>query len=332
MLAENNINQAGPLIFIGEDEVRKRVSMREAIALMKEAFIALSSGEAIAPIRSQFDFCKPDGTALSMPGYLPHKHRYGIKIVMVRPENKTLNLPIIQGLMLVYDTSNGQLIGTVDAGALTALRTGAASGLATDLLARPDARIAAIFGAGIQGGTQLEAILAVRPIERVYIFDVDQVRCEAFCKEMVQAHGVDVLPATDPADLLHADVICTATTSSTPVFSHSMLKPGAHINGIGSFKPSMVEVPHDTVCAAKVIVDEREAALEEAGDLIVPIEKSLFKPEDIHAEIGEVAAGTATGRQTDQEITFFKSVGSAVQDIYVADYLLSNLNFNKEGA
>jgi ornithine cyclodeaminase len=209
---------------------------------------------------------------------------------------------------------------------LTALRTGAASGAATDLLARPDARVAAIFGAGAQARTQLEAICTVRPIEKVWVYDTVPEAALAYVEEM-KGHGrpvpTDVMVAASPAQAVgEADVICTATTSTTPVFDDAHLKPGVHINGIGSYTPEMQEVPAETVARARVVVDSRSASLAEAGDLIVPLAEGLITKAGIHGEIGEVAAGRISGRGSDQEITFFKSVGVAVQDVAVADLIL----------
>jgi ornithine cyclodeaminase len=208
---------------------------------------------------------------------------------------------------------------------LTALRTGAASGVATDLLARPDARVAAIFGAGAQARTQLEAICTVRSIEQVWVYDIDVAAARAYAAQMARRGApipADIAVADSPAQAVRgADVICTATTSSTPVFADADLKPGVHVNGVGSYTPAMQEIPAETVTRARVVVDSRQACLAEAGDLIIPLRQGLITESDIHSEIGEVAAGRIAGREA-SEVTFFKSVGNAVQDVAVAELIL----------
>jgi ornithine cyclodeaminase/alanine dehydrogenase-like protein (mu-crystallin family) len=233
-----------------------------------------------------------------------------------------VGLPLIHALVLLNDARTGRSIAVLDGEGLTAIRTAAAAGLATELLARREAEVAAIFGAGVQGRMQLEALCAVRPIAQAYVFDPDSQRAAAFCREMSEKLSLAVIAADSPAQLLNADVICTATTSSTPVFAHKDIRPGAHINAIGAYKPGEREIPEATVRAAKVVVDQREACLSEAGDIVIPIQQGLITPEHIHAEIGEIAAGRKTGRCSDTEITLFKSVGNAIQDAAVASQAL----------
>jgi ornithine cyclodeaminase/alanine dehydrogenase-like protein (mu-crystallin family) len=216
------------------------------------------------------------------------------------------------------DAANGTPLAVLDASYLTAVRTGAASGVATDVLAREDARVAAVFGAGVQGRTQLEAVAAVRSLRKAFIFDIDARAAADFAVEMGGRLGLDIEPAASPKALRDADIVCTATTSATPVFSDADLKPGAHINAIGSYKPHVREVPGETVRRAAVFVDERRSSLEEAGDLIIPLRQGLFGEDHIRAEIGEVLAGLKPGRTSEDEITLFKSVGNAVLDLAVA--------------
>jgi ornithine cyclodeaminase len=198
--------------------------------------------------------------------------------------------------------------------------------VATDLLSRTDSRVVAIFGAGAQARTQLEAVCTVRSIRKVWVYDTAPERAAAYVEEM-KARGdpipADISVAGSPATALSdADVICTATTSSAPVFDDADLKPGAHINGIGAYTPEMQEVPAKTVARARVVVDSRSASLEEAGDLIIPLNEGIIGRGDIHGEIGQVATGQIPGRVTDGEVTFFKSVGLAIQDVAVAELIL----------
>jgi len=206
---------------------------------------------------------------------------------------------------------------------LTALRTGAASGAATDLLARQDVHTAAIFGAGAQGRTQLEAVCAVRPIEAAWVYDVAPERAAVYAGEMSQRLSLPVRAAETPAGAVRqADVICTATTSSSPVFEDADVRPGTHINGVGAYTPQMQEIPVETVLRAKVVIDHRQASLAEAGDLLIPLRQGLMTEGHIYAELGEIAAGRKPGRASPEEITLFKSVGVAVQDVAAAGAVL----------
>ncbi len=295
--------------------------MDKAITLMREAFVDLAAGRAEVPVRTAVQLAGGAGTALVMPAYLPARERLGLKLVTVHPGNPDLGLPATRGLLLVADATDGRPLALMDAERLTAVRTGAASALATDLLARDDATVAAVFGAGAQAKTQLEGISSVRPIARALVFGRSQENAARYAAEMTERLGLPVVMAVSPEQLREADIVCTATTSSEPVFSSADLKPGVHINGVGSFRPDMAEVPAEGVRAAKVVVDHRPSCLTEAGDLIQPIEAGLIDEGHIWAELGEIAAGDRPARESSDETTFFKSVGNAIQDVAVASYV-----------
>jgi alanine dehydrogenase len=307
-------------------DVRQAATMAEAIQAVKEAYVQLSAGQAVVPLRTPVPVQKRDGVTLFMPAYLAASDALGAKIVSVFSGNPARGLPLIHAVVLVLDAETGCPVAVMDGTYLTALRTGAASGVATDLLARPDARVAAIFGAGAQARTQLEAVCTVRPIDKAWVYDAVPERAAAYVEEMKrrgQPIPSAIAVAGSPSQAVReADVVCTATTSTTPVFDDADLKPGVHINGIGAYTPEMQEVPAETVARARVVVDSRSASLAEAGDLIIPLQKGLIREADIHGEIGEVAAGQIPGRQSDDEVTFFKSVGVAVQDVAVAILIL----------
>jgi alanine dehydrogenase len=308
------------------NDVAQAVTMAEAIRAVKKAFIQLSSGKAEVPLRTNISVKKVKGTTLIMPAYLTESGDLGAKIVSVFPGNKKRRLPTIHAVVIVIDEMTGRPLAIMDGAYLTALRTGAASGLATDLLARKDSRIAAIFGAGTQSRMQLEAVCTVRPVEKAWVYDVLPSASRAFVKEMKARGGSipkNILTAGSPREAVReADIICTATTSYRPVFHDADLKPGVHINGIGSYTSEMREVPPRTVVRSKVFVDSRPACLAEAGDLIISIEGGLISDKHIHGEIGELAAGKVRGRESDGEITFFKSVGLAIQDVAVAEIIV----------
>ncbi|MCY3021026.1 MAG: hypothetical protein NTW87_18585 [Planctomycetota bacterium] len=312
------------LRFLSGADVDRALSMEQAIAAMREAFIQLSTGQAVAPLRAKTEIPSHNGTALYMPAYVPAHEVFGVKVVSLFKDNPAAGLPLIHALVMVFDAHNGRPVAVMDGERLTALRTGAASGLATDLLARRTAEIAAIFGAGTQARTQLRAVCAVRPIKQAYVFDKDRSRAEGFCREMNRTLSIPVVVADSQELLGRADVVCTATTSSTPVFRHGDLKPGAHINAVGAYKPTEREIPGETVRAATVVVDQRDACLAEAGDIAMPLKQGLITAGHIHAEIGEIAAKQKPGRTSDSEITLFKSVGNAVQDLAAASRILAN--------
>lgn len=292
--------------------------MKDAIALMGEAFTALSAGQVMVPIRMNMAIAEHGARALFMPVYSPLHGQVAQKIVAVHPDNPQRGLPFIHAMVLLLDAAHGTPLALMDGEYITALRTGAGSGCATDLLALPNASTVAIFGAGVQARTQLEAVVAVRPITKVLVFGRSRDNAAAFAAEASAKYGIAVTVANDPAELREADVICTATTSLDPVFADAHIKPGCHINGVGSYRPDMTEIPAETVCRAAVFVDQRAAALEEAGDLIVPIQAGRISTDHIQAELGTVASGNAPGRTSTKEVTFFKSVGNAVQDLAVA--------------
>lgn len=311
---------------LSQEEVAKAVNMAEAIETVKKAYIQLSSGKAEVPLRTQIPVEKQKGVTLFMPAYLADSDAMGAKVVSVFPGNLKKKLPTIHAVVIAVDTETGRPEAFMDGTYLTALRTGAASGAATDLMSRRDSRVAAVFGAGTQSRTQLEAICTVRAIEKVWIYDVVPKVARDYVEEMKTRGNpipTNIFVAKSPQQAVsEADVICTATTSIKPVFENADLKPGVHINGIGSYTPEMQEIPARTVIRSKVVVDSRQAALAEAGDLIIPIKEGLISEEHIHGEIGEVAAGKIPGRESEEELTFFKSVGLAVQDVSVAELVL----------
>lgn len=302
--------------------VSRAVSMREAIDAVREGFIALSTGRANVPMRGVLPV--NGNTTLTMPAYIHGSPVSTVKVVSVYPDNPQAGLPTVLGSVLVLDAQTGVPLALLDGAALTAIRTGAASGLATDVLALPDARVLAVLGAGRQARTQVEAILAVRPIEQIRVYS--PTRAESFARELREQYGVAVHAAVDLADALRgAQVVVAATSSRTPVVHLEHLQPGAHVNGVGSFRPDMREVAADVVVNATVVVDHRESVWHEAGDLIIPRDQGLIPADSDFAEIGELAAGLRTGRTSPDAITFFKSVGNAVQDAAVAARVVMSL-------
>ena len=316
------MNPTTTVRYVTTEEIRAALAMPAAIKAVGEALVELSGGRAVVPPRTSLEVPEFRTTALVMPAYLPGPRRIGLKLISLCENNPGLGLPLAQALTVVMDAERGAPLAVLEAGYLTAIRTGAASGAATDALARKDAKVAVIFGAGVQGRTQLEAVAAVRPLRKAYIVDVSARVAAAFATEMSVKLGLAVESAETAAALREADIVCTATTSATPVFDDRDLKPGAHINAVGSYKPHIREIPGETVRRSRLFVDERRSCLEEAGDILIPLGQGLIAEDHILAEIGEVLAGLKPGRGAEDEITFFKSVGNAVEDLAVASLIL----------
>lgn len=296
-------------------DVRAALSMTAAIEAVAGAYAQLSAGKATMPLRSRFH--TPNGVTLLMPAHLHETGDFAVKVVSVYGDNPRLGLPTVAATVLVLDPATGLPLALMEGDSLTALRTGAAGGVAARYLSRPDARRVALFGAGVQARAQLQAVMAVRRIEQVWIFDPVETAVRRLADEVATwPHAPAVAPAASPRQAVgRADIVLAATTSKTPLFDGNDLQPGTHVTGVGSFTPEMQEIDSATIHRARVVVDQRDAAMSEAGDLILG-------RATIHAEIGEIINGTAPGREDALQITFFKSVGLAVQDAVTAAAVL----------
>ena len=309
------------MLALSRSDIRRLVPMPDAIELMKTVFAELSAGRTTSPLRTVIPVEHGVADALFMPAHVPTMNALGLKVVSVFQGNRARGLAVINALVCLLDPETGEPLAIMDGTYLTALRTGAVSGAATDLLARPDSRVLVAIGAGAQGATQIAAVCAVRAIDRIVAVDVSEDSLarfrDAFARDWPDL--VDRLEtSTDPAAVRDADVVCSATTSRTPVFADADVRPGTHLNAVGAYTPEMQELPAATVARATVIVDAVDAALSEAGDLIIPLRDGLVPRDHFTRELGQVAAGRAPARISNDEITLFKSVGNAVQDVAVA--------------
>ena len=305
---------AHEILVLSAEEIRALISMREIINAVRGAYLELSAG-VIAPERMHIDISENDGTILIMPVYSSSGGYMSLKTATLFSGNRDKNLPLLQAVITLIDGSDGRIMALMDGSLITALRTGAASGVASELLSRKDSKTVAVFGAGIQGRTQLEAVCAVRKIEQAFIFDPHQPSADKFAKEMSKMLEIDVKRARDENELRKADIICTATSSVNPVFKAENVSPGTHINAIGSYKPHVREIPGEIVARSRIVMDHKESCLSEAGDLLIPLKEKLINKECLQDEISEIITGRKPGRVSDDEITFFKSVGHAVQDL-----------------
>ncbi len=306
------------------DDVQTALPMPEAIDIMKNAFGQLSAGNATVPLRSKISSDR--GDTLLMPAYLRSSQDLGIKIVSIYKDNLSLGLPTVTAIAIVLDPQTGLPKALIDGDSLTAIRTGATGGLASELLSRRNSKTVALFGAGVQGRAQLQGVMTVRSITQVNLIDLSLSAAQKLADEIsTWASAPTVNLVSNPREAIQdADIIITATTSSDPVFNGNDLRPGTHITGVGSYTPQMREVDEITVGRAMIVVDSREACLSEAGDIIIP--KAA-----IDAEIGEIINGFKKGRQTDHEITFFKTVGVAVEDAAAAAAILAEAEENGLG-
>lgn len=321
LIHDNDTKDVKNMLALTADDIRALVPMRDAITLMKEAFRELSEGAAVAPLRTPIEVAPERAVALFMPAAVPSVGGLGLKIVSVFPNNSSRGLPTIHALVCLINPETGAPLAIMDGTYLTALRTGAVSGAATDLLARREARILALFGAGAQAVTQAEAICAVRSIAEIRLVARSAAKGTAFI-ERLRKHAPDLADRVrivlNPAEALRgADVICTATPATAALFADAAVEPGTHINAVGAYTPTMQETPPETIARARIVVDQRAAAWAEAGDLVIARDRGLITEADIYAELGELASGAKPGRHSPDEITFFKSVGNAVQDIAV---------------
>jgi alanine dehydrogenase len=308
------------VLFLSKNDVESVLTMREAIESVERAFQEYGSGTVSMPLRPTIKVPKQNGTVLFMPAYLEEMNALGVKVVSVYLDNPTKQgLPVILGVVLLSDPKSGELLAVMDGAFLTAVRTGAASGVATKYCARKDAAEVGIIGTGVQGKRQVEAVCEVRPIKKVKAYDLLQDRCKLFCSEAAKALGVQVVQVGSAKEAVSgSDIVLTASTSKTPVVEGGWLLAGAHVNAIGSHTPDARELDVATVKRAKLIVDSKEAALKEAGDLIIPISQGLLSQDHIYAELGEIVTGKKPGRENESEITVFKSQGLAIQDISTA--------------
>ena len=308
-------------LWLTRSDVENLLDMPAAIEAVAEAYRLIYQGDAELPVRANIPVAPHDGSLMSMPAYLGgDMDALGAKLISFYGTNPVRRgLPAIQGNVVLFDGRNGALLALMDAGYLTAMRTGASGGVAARFLAREDARTLTIFGSGVQAPYQVEAVLCERAVEKVFVLSRTAANADALTGVLARSFGVDAEATTDVSMAVEAaDILVTATSAHEPLFDGGLLQAGVHISGIGSHLPYASEVDAVTLRRAKVVVDHLDSSLAEAGDLIRPIEAGAYDASRIHAEIGAIIAGRRPGRESDEEVTFFKSVGLAVQDVAVA--------------
>jgi ornithine cyclodeaminase/alanine dehydrogenase-like protein (mu-crystallin family) len=307
------------VLVLGYDEVSRLLPMDECIEVMEEALAALARGEMFLPLRFVVRPPNAAGFIGLMPAYRGgDSPAFGLKAINVIPDNPRLRgLDAHQGGVLLSDGDSGEPVAFLNASAITEIRTAAVSAVATRALAREDARELAILGAGVQARSHLEAMRAVRTFERVRIYS----RTPEHARSLAEEGGASAVDSAEEA-VRDADVVVTATSSAEPVLVRAWLKSGVHINAVGAGLPHMRELDTQTVVDAAFFTDRRESAENEAGDYLLALKEGAIGPEHIRAELGEVVAGMAPGRRSDDEITIFESLGLAIEDLAAADHVV----------
>ena len=302
--------------------VTELLKMDDAIDLMRRALTMLAGGDVVMPLRQMIPLPGGDSVLGLMPSYLGGLEAVGVKVIAAFPANFGTEYDTHQGVVLYFDTERGLLRAIVDATSITAIRTAAVSGLATDLLARPDAGDLAIIGAGTQAHTHLQAMRAVRPVRRVRVFSVPAESAETFAARESRLHGLTVeVAATAEEAVAGADLICTTTSATEPVVRGAWVAAGAHINAVGAYTPTTRELDSALVAGARLYADRRESLLGEAGEFLIAKSEGLIGDDHVVGEIGEVLTGKAPARTSPEEVTLFKSLGIAIEDLAAAHHV-----------
>ncbi len=304
-------------------EVRQLLPMAECIDLMHRTMIAVSERRVVLPLRSVMVMPGGLGMLGNMPGYLADPECFGVKLVSLIPRNKPPQYSSHLGLVLLFEAEHGCPVALLDAATITAIRTAAASGLATRLLARPDAGDLALLGAGEQAQSHLEAMLAVRTLRRIRVWARDRDKAAEFAHAEGARHGIVIETASTVREAVGgADLICTVTKAREPILLGEQLAPGVHLNVVGSSIAAAAEIDTPAVVKSRFFVDCRESTVNEGGEYLRALKAGAITPEHILAEIGEVANGSKIGRHSPSDVTLYKSLGIAPQDLASAHYVL----------
>ena len=308
--------------YLSAQDVKERLTMETCIRLMRELFIQTSEGNVTHKLRMAMP--TEAGKLLGvMPGYLPYKDSVGAKIITVYHDNYKRGLPSHQGIVAVFDGDTGAVRGIVDGMAVTAIRTAAVSAVATDAMAKKNASNLALLGAGVQAATHLEALSLVRKLEKVRVWSIDQKEAETFVRreEPKYPFPIDACATVEQA-VAGSDIVCTVTSSKTPILEGRCVRPGTHINAVGACQPKDRELDSDCVTSARLVGDSVTSVTNESGDYLFPLQESRFGAEHLLGELGDVLTGKIAGRLTDEEITLFEALGLAAEDIACASWLL----------
>lgn len=305
------------VLILKETEVERLGDDALVLDTVEEAFRLWGQGRAEMPSKSYLTFPESHGDLRTMPAYLPSLNAAGVKIVNSHPGNPKIGLPTVMATLILNDPATGRPLAIMGATVLTALRTGAAGALAVRVLARAEAGTAGFIGGGTQARYQLRFLLRVRPVSKIRVFDIDPARADSFCDHARRLGLTDVKRAASAREAAGESIVITTTPGTGPVCEASAFEPGTHVNAIGADAPGKQELPAGLLARAKVVVDHRDQA-SHSGEINVPLEKGVFRPDQIHAELGDIIAGKRPGRAADDEITLFDSTGIAILDVAVA--------------
>lgn len=310
------------MLLLSREDIKSVITMKDIIEADKRAFKMVVDGSVDTPLRTVIDG-KYDGAFLFMPAYAPELDTAAMKVIDIFPHNIDKGLMTSPAQVMLIDGKTGYVIAMLDGTYVTQLRTGASSGAAFDLLAKKECKKGGMIGTGGQAATQLEAMLTARKLEEVKIFDLNADRCKAFAEQMQEelaSYGAKIIPAASADDCIEdADLIITVTPSSKPVFDGTKVKAGATISCVGTYEPHKHEMdPAIQPRASKIICDSKEAALSETGDLLIPIADGIITADDVLGSLGDVINGKIKGRENDDEIIVYETVGVAAQDLLAA--------------
>ena len=308
------------MLLLSESQVQSLIDIDELISTLEKAHIQYSSGNAVMPVRLVVPLPRIQGRITSMPGFLNEDKSLGMKVVTYFQENPRQNLPAILGTIMLFSAETGKMIAVMDGSYITAIRTACASAMATKPLANAATPVMGILGAGVQARAHIQALTRVRRIQRIKIYSPSGTSAAAIKKDMEDATRIAIDVARTAEDAVRdSDLLVAGSTAKEPIIKGQWLKNGAHINAVGSHRPDDREIDGATVARAKVVVDSREAIMAECGDILLAIKEKSISGNHIHGEIGEVLAGAKPGRISRNEITLYKSVGIAIQDVATAN-------------
>jgi ornithine cyclodeaminase/alanine dehydrogenase len=307
------------MLALSEKEVQKLLKIEELIQALEQAHIQYSTGKAVMPVRLVVPLPQIHGRITSMPGYLTQDTALGMKVVTYFQNNPQHDLQAILATILLFSAETGKIIAVMEGTFITAIRTACASAMATKALANPNTPVLGILGAGVQARTHIQALCRVKKLQRIKIYSPLGISAQSVRQELESEVGVDIEVAASAEDTVSdCDLLVTATTAKEPILESEWLKPGVHINAVGSHRPDFREIDGATLARSKIVVDSREAIMAECGDVLLAIKEKSITENSIHAEIGEVLAGSKLGRTNPSEITLYKSVGIAIQDVATA--------------
>ncbi|MFP3951855.1 MAG: ornithine cyclodeaminase family protein [Candidatus Bathyarchaeia archaeon] len=314
------------MLILSDNDIAEVLEMEETIDVVEEAFSEYARGGVVMPPRSTIMIDKHEGSISFMPSYIERSEAEAAKIISIYPKNPERGFPTTMAWIVVNDPKTGELLAFMDATYITAMRTGAITGVAAKYLAPRDSEIAGVYGAGVQGRTQAWAASTVLDLDQIKVYDIDREARQKFASEMTEKLGIEV-KSVDNARYASedADIIMTATTSSKPVFKRDWLGEKVHVSAIGAFYPDYRELDTATVVESKLVVDDLEGVIREAGDVLIPIKEGAMTEDDIYAELKELVSGTKEGRTEEDGLTVFKSVGIAIQDSSVANLVLDQI-------